>query len=99
MTHTAAAIGTRSRFEEWEVFADQGKRDNTEYSMRTAFRDVADVHFAVRLFWLRLTDDIAKHDSDMEQVFHELLKSVTGDRGAYPRREGETARRPNVSVE
>jgi hypothetical protein len=94
MIHLAAAIGTRSRFEEWEVFAETGKRDNADYAMRTAFRDVADVHVAVRLFWLHSPDDPANSDSDMEQVFHALLKSVNGDRGAYQRRAGDVTRRP-----
>jgi hypothetical protein len=94
MTHLAAATGARSRFEEGEVFAEEGKQDNTNYAMRTAFRDVADVHVAVRLFWLHLSENPANYDSDMEQILHGLLKSVTGDLGAYQRRAGETARRP-----
>ena len=95
MTHLAAAIGARSRFEEWEVFAEQGKQDKGDYAMRTAFRDVADVHVAVRLFWPHLPENPVNYDSDMEQIFHAVLKSVTGDVGAYQGRTGEVTRRPN----
>jgi hypothetical protein len=97
MMHSAAAIGTRSRFGEWEVFADQGTQDKTDFAMRTAFRDIADVHVAVRLSWPHPLENAPKLDSDMEQILHGVLKSVAGDVGVYERRAGETARRPKQS--
>lgn len=94
MTHLKAARGARSQFGEWEVFTDQGKQDNTEYAVRTAFRDVADVHLAVRLGWPHLPNNPANYDSDMEQIFHAVLKSLIGGLGAYQRRAGDAAQRP-----
>jgi hypothetical protein len=93
-THFQAAYGTRSQVEEWEAFTDHAKQDNIEYAVRTAFRDVADVHVAVRLGWPHLPKNPANYDSEMEQTFRSLLNSVTGDLGTYQRRVGEAAQRP-----
>jgi len=98
-TRKKAADGAQSRVEEWDVFKAQGKQDDTTYLVRTAFRDVADVHVAIRLAWPHLSKNSPAYDSEMEQTFRALLSSVTGGLGKYPNRRRSDSSPPIEIVE
>jgi len=93
-THHKAERGEKSLVEQWDVFKEQAKQEKTTYSVRTAFRDVADVHVAVRLGWPHLSKNAATYESEMEETFRALLSSLTGELGNYERRPGEFFQRP-----
>jgi len=81
------AIGAKSRLGAWEIVTSERKRGDTTYTIRTAFRDIADVHVSVRL--------ASPSSSKMEQTFTNLLKSFSGEVGSYQRRQEEKIRRPD----
>ena len=88
------AKGTKSRIGSWEVFKSDFKQGNTNYSVRVAFRDVADVHVSIVLAWPRLSKNAVRYDSEMERIFRELLNSVNGALGKYPKEKGGVLRHP-----
>lgn len=81
------ATGTKSRLGAWEIVTSERKQEETTYTIRTAFRDIADVHVSVRL--------ASPSSSKMEQTFTNLLKSFSGEVGSYQRRQDEKIRRPD----
>jgi len=92
--HRKYAKGTKSRTGAWEVFNSNFKEGSTNYSGRVAFRDIADVHVSVVFAWPHLPRNSANYDSEMEQAFVGILKSVNGAIGKYERRNDETVQRP-----
>jgi len=76
------------------VFKSDFKQGNTNYSVRVAFRDVADVHVSIVLAWPRLSKNAVRYDSEMERIFRELLNSVNGALGKYPKEKGGVLRHP-----
>ncbi len=88
------ARGPQSRIGVWEVFNNDFKQGSTNYSGRVAFRDIADVHVSVVFAWPHLVKNSAGYDSEMEQTFLGLLKSVNGGLGKYPKEKGGVLRRP-----
>jgi len=98
-THHKAERGEKSLVEQWDVFKEQAKQEKTAYSVRTAFRDVADVHVAVRLGWPHLSKNAATYESEMEETFRALLSSLTGELGNYERRPGEFFSAASIDVQ
>ena len=81
------AKGTKSRLGAWEIFTTEQKQENGGYTIRTAFRDIADVHVSVRL--------ASPSSSNAEGTFANLLKSFAGEVGSYQQRQDEKIRRPD----
>jgi hypothetical protein len=86
--------GGKSRAGAWEVFNNDFKQANTNYSGRVAFRDIADVHIAVVFAWPHLSNNPPGYDSEMEHTFRNLLRSVNGALGKYPKEKGGVLRHP-----
>jgi hypothetical protein len=86
--------GMKSRIGAWEVFKNDFKQNATNYSGRIAFRDIADVHVSVVFAWPHLSKNAFGYDSEMERTFRELLTSVNGALGKFPKEKGGVLRRP-----
>lgn len=84
-----AQSGEKSRVGSWDIFKKQLKQGDATHIIRTAFRDIADVHVSVRL------TSPASASQDMEQTFANILKSFAGEVGSYQRRTNEQIRRPD----
>ena len=78
----------------WQTYTKQDRQDATEYRIRDARRELADVVVTIRLAWPHLKQNPADYDEQMEKLFLLLLDGVIGELGPKPPREGEVIRRP-----
>jgi len=85
---------TQVRRNGWVIWSQKAKQAQTIYSVRDAYKDIADVRIFVRMAWPHLPTNPKEYNSEMERVFGWLLDSVKGGLGPYPARKGEIFRRP-----
>jgi hypothetical protein len=73
--------GSKSVSGPWTVRRSGLHYLDRNYSIRTAHRDIADVHLLVSLAWFHLPHNDAQYDKRMEDSFRSLLASISGGLG------------------
>ena len=65
---------------DWEVLCYSGQQGATTYSIRDAFKPVADCVVMVRLAWPSLPKNPTDYDSTMEATFLAVIDSIADDK-------------------
>jgi hypothetical protein len=73
--------GSKSVLGPWTVLRAGLRFGNQQYSTRTAYRDIADVHVIVTLGSFGLPNNDPQYDKQMDATFHSLLGSISGGTG------------------
>jgi hypothetical protein len=73
--------GSKTVLGPWTVLRAGGRFGNQQYSTRTAYRDIADVHLIVTLSWFGLVNNDPQYDKQMDATFRSLLGSISGGLG------------------
>lgn len=83
----------RSSYKGWKVFKQYCDLPNARCKIIDALKNVGDVRVGIR-FVLPLSKNKGTNaESRGERLFYKFLRSVTGNRGVYKPRRGETFRR------
>jgi hypothetical protein len=70
----------KTKHGDWEVLSYTGQQDSTAYSIRDAFKPVADCIVMVRFAWPHLPKNAKDYDSTMEATFLAVVDSVGADK-------------------
>jgi hypothetical protein len=73
--------GSKSVLGPWTVLRAGLRFGNQQYSTRTAYRDIADVHLIVTLGWFGLPNNDPQYDKQMDATFRSLLGSISAGTG------------------
>jgi hypothetical protein len=79
----------RTKYKEWDLYAQQNKQGQTDYALRYAVRQVPGASVLIRLSWPHLKQNTRDCDSQMEALFRSLLDSVKGGIGPKPKKWGD----------
>ncbi len=72
----------RKKHGDWEILSYSGQQEATTYSVRDAFKPVADCVVVVRLAWPLLPKNPTDYDSNMEATFLAVVDSIADDQKA-----------------
>jgi hypothetical protein len=73
--------GSKSVSGPWTVLRAGAQCGAQQYSTRTAYGNIADVHVIVTLGWFHLSNNDAQYDNQMDATFRSLLASISGGTG------------------
>jgi len=92
-TQWGASPPLRTKHDGWTVFSQEAKQKDTDYTVRNAYKDIADVRVFVRFAWPHLKTNPQNYPAEMDGLFDILLDSIVGKVGKYEPRKGEVFRR------